>query len=37
MVNCESYVIGPSDGGLVGQSLKACRLVHLMGPVWGDV
>ena len=36
MGNCESDVLGPSDGGLVGRSLKACRLVHQMGPGWGD-
>ena len=32
--NCEGDVLGPSDGGLVGRSLKACRLVHQMGPGW---
>ena len=32
--NCEGDVLGPSDGGLVGRSLKACRLVHPMGPGW---
>ena len=35
--NCESDVLGPSDGGLVGRSLKAWHSVHPMGPVWGDV
>ena len=34
---CESDVLGPSDRGLVGRSLKAWRPVHLMGPGWGDV
>ena len=37
MGNCESDVLGPSDGGLVGWSLKACRSVHPMGPGWADV
>ena len=32
--NCEGDVLGPSDGGLVGRSLKACRLVRPMGPGW---
>ena len=35
--NWDSDVIGPLDGGLVGRYLKACRSVHPMGPVWGDV
>ena len=34
---CERDVLGPSDGGLIGRSLKAWRSVHPMGPGWGDV
>ena len=30
--NYESDVFGSSDGGLVGRSLRAYRLVHPMGP-----
>ena len=37
MGKCESDVLRPSDGVLVGRSLKACRSVHQMGPGWGDV
>ena len=35
--NCESDMLGPSYGGLVGRSLRVCRSVHLMGSGWGDV
>ena len=34
MGNCESDVLGPSYGGLVGRSLKAYRSVHQRGPGW---
>ena len=37
MGNCESDVLRPLDGGLVGRSLKAYRSVHLTGRGWGDV
>ena len=37
MGNCESDVLRPSDGGLVGRSLKVCRSVQRMGPGWSDV
>ena len=35
--NSKSDVLGPSVGRLVGRSLKAWRLVHPMGPGWGDL
>ena len=35
--NCESGVLRPSDGGLVGRSLKVWRSLHPMGLGWGDV
>ena len=37
MGNCESDVLGPSDGGLIGRSLKVCRLVHQRGPGWNGM
>ena len=37
VVKCESDVLGSSDRGLVGRSLKAWRSVHPMSPGWGDV
>ena len=32
--NCESDVLSPSDGRLVGRSLKACCSVHQRGLGW---
>ena len=35
--NWDSDVLGSSDGGLVGQQIKACHSVYPIGLGWGDL